>query len=313
MNLIFIWNIGITFLLFVPYVVVGQKLEFQEEKEGILLLENGAPRYFYRTSAPNNNSRFARTNYIHPLYGLDGEVLTEDFPEDHPHHHGIFLAWHQLYAEGKRIANPWMNEGIGWKVLNTETTVKGKRAVLSAEIEWIQKATAKAVVREDLIISFERVMKDVFALSFDIKLTALVDGVAIGGSEDEKGYGGFSVRIKLPEDANFRSRIGKVAPAKLPLQVGPWVDISGHFSSSLNGPSGIIIMGEPGKLPSYKGWILRDDNSMQNMAFPGPTPLAINKDGSLSLRNQLLIHRDLNTEEIAGMYKEFRESGFHKD
>ena len=31
-----------------------------------------------------------RSCYIHPLYSLDGKVLTEDFPEDHLHHHGIF-------------------------------------------------------------------------------------------------------------------------------------------------------------------------------------------------------------------------------
>ena len=38
----------------------------------------------------------ARSNYFHPLYDVDGNVLTEDFPNDHIHHRGIFWAWHQV-------------------------------------------------------------------------------------------------------------------------------------------------------------------------------------------------------------------------
>src|SRR5688572_15782855 len=29
-----------------------------------------------------------RAAYIHPLYGLDGELLTDDFPKDHTYHRG---------------------------------------------------------------------------------------------------------------------------------------------------------------------------------------------------------------------------------
>ena len=34
----------------------------------------------------------ARSDYIHPLYGLDGEELTLDWSGDHPHHRGIYWA-----------------------------------------------------------------------------------------------------------------------------------------------------------------------------------------------------------------------------
>ncbi|MCM4154852.1 DUF6807 family protein [Gramella sp. AN32] len=304
MNIVCNQNLGIFLFLFVPYFGVSQNLEFQDEKEGLLLLENGQPRYFYR-SLPYGNSEFTRANYIHPLYGLDGEVLTEDFPEDHPHHHGIFWAWHQLYAEGKRIADPWLNEGITWRVVDTETQIKENRALLFSEIEWIEVETDKVVIKEDLIVEFERIGKDMFSLNLDIELTALIDGVAIGGSEDKKGYGGFSARINLPEDVSFRSRKGNVEPTNLALEAGPWIDISRNFGSSRNDPSGITIMGEPTKLPSYKGWILRNANSMQNMAFPGQTLIAIPKGETLRFRNQLLIHRNLNICEIDEMYKKF--------
>ncbi|MDT0677649.1 DUF6807 family protein [Autumnicola musiva] len=298
-------NIGLIFLFFSSLISFAQELEFQQKNGGLLLLENGMPRYFYRTSPVDTISPFARTNYIHPLYGLQGEVLTEDFPDDHLHHHGIFWAWHQLYARGERIADPWMNENIRWKIIKTETEVKEKEAILASEVLWINKTTSEAVIEENLLLTFKRYGNDIFSLDFSIKLTALVDGVAIGGSEDAKGYGGFSPRLKLPGDVCFTSVTGEVKPQNLPVQAGPWINISGHFNPSLDKPSGVVIMGEPEKLPSYQGWILRSASSMQNMAFPGRNTVSIEKGGSLTFRNQLLIHSGLSSEEIAEFYCSF--------
>jgi hypothetical protein len=42
---------------------------------------------------PAKDARRSRGCYIHPLWGLNGEVLTDDFPADHYHHHGVFWAW----------------------------------------------------------------------------------------------------------------------------------------------------------------------------------------------------------------------------
>lgn len=146
----------------------------------------------------------------------------------------------------------------------------------------------------------------VYALTFDIKLTALVDGVAIGGSEDAKGYGGFSPRFKLPEDISFQSTKGKVEPHNLPVQAGPWMNLTGSFDPTSNQTLGIVIMGEPEKLPSYKGWILRSAKSMQNMAFPGSDPLSIEKGETLEFRNQILVHQNLDRGEISTYYNKFR-------
>ena len=301
-------NFGIILFFFSPLLAIAQGLKFEKKPDGILLVENDAPRYFYRTSELDIVNPFTRTNYIHPLYGLNGEVLTEDFPDDHPHHHGIFWAWHQLYVEGARIADPWMNEGVEWDVLKTNTNAIGKTATLSSETVWRNKSNSEAVIKENLIITFQRIDEDIFSLNFSIKLTALVDGVAIGGSEDPKGYGGFSSRLRLPKEVGFTSLNGVVEPEDLPVQAGPWMNLSGNFDSSSNEASGIVIMGEPEKLPSYQGWILRSANSMQNMAFPGRTRLRIEKQKPLVFRNQLLIHRKLSSREINTFYREFQKS-----
>ncbi len=50
---------------------------------------------------PANDARRNRACYIHPLWGLNGEVLTDDFPKDHYHHHGVFWAWPHVGIDGK--------------------------------------------------------------------------------------------------------------------------------------------------------------------------------------------------------------------
>src|SRR5687768_10502890 len=42
------------------------------------------------------NASQNRSSYIHPLYGLDGEVLTDDFPADHTYHRGLYWAWSHI-------------------------------------------------------------------------------------------------------------------------------------------------------------------------------------------------------------------------
>jgi hypothetical protein len=294
----------ICFLYSFPFF--AQALRFEERPNGILLLENDSPRYFYRSSEIDGTNAFSRSNYIHPLYDNEGEIITEDFPEDHPHHHGIFWAWHQLYLDGKRIADPWLNENITWEVLKTETKIKENQADLIATVNWIIKSTGDAVMREKVIVSFKRISEAVYSLDFTIELTALKNGLTLGGSEDNKGYGGFSARLKLPSDVVFTSEKGKVEPKNLPVKVGPWVNVSEHFDASSEISSGVVIMGEPEKLPQYQGWILRSENSMQNMAFPGKNSISIKRGENLSFRNQLLVHKGLKTEEINRFYKAFK-------
>ena len=43
-----------------------------------------------------------RSDYIHPLYGLDGQPLTADWNTDHPHHRGIYRAWPEVRHQGDR-------------------------------------------------------------------------------------------------------------------------------------------------------------------------------------------------------------------
>ncbi|AWW32473.1 hypothetical protein DN752_21275 [Echinicola strongylocentroti] len=301
-----IQNIFLIIAVFVSFSLSAQKLQFKENTEGITLTEDNLTRFHYQTTTKSLNGNYPRANYVHPLYGLDGEVLTEDFPEDHFHHRGIFWTWHQLYVDGKRIADPWFCEGISWKVNSTEQSIHGNKATIQSTVLWLADSLQNEPVLEEMVnITFERLKEDAYSITFEITMTALVDELAFGGSEDAKGYGGFSPRIKLPEDVTFHSEGKTVTPQNLPIKAGPWMNLKGTFDGKK--PANITIMGEPDKLPSYQGWILRSANSMQNMAFPGNEPTALPKSKPVHFSNMILVHRQCSTEEIDEYYRQFRQ------
>ena len=60
------------------------------------LWENDKPVLVYNhglIARPEVQGARARACYFHPVYGLDGEVLTDDFPKDHLYHRGMYWAW----------------------------------------------------------------------------------------------------------------------------------------------------------------------------------------------------------------------------
>ncbi|HJS01170.1 MAG TPA: DUF6807 family protein [Flavobacterium sp.] len=267
----------------------------------------------YQATEKSLNGKYPRSNYIHPLYGLDGAVLTEDFPLDHLHHRGIFWAWHQLYIGKKRIGNGWEIENFKWEVASVkeikqqnhskaiQTTVYWKSPL------WIKKGIEKAFVKETTTISVHPKKEHYRQIDIEIALLALEANMKIGGSEDEKGYGGFSPRIRLSDDIVFTDPSGKITPTNLPIPASEWMDLSGSIGKN-NTKAGATILCHP-KNPGFPNpWILRSKKSMQNAVYPHPGAKAIplsNKKPTV-LRYSLIIHDgDANSIPINEIYKDY--------
>jgi hypothetical protein len=56
---------------------------------------------------------FRRGGYIHPVYTPSGRVVTDDYPPDHYHHHGIWFAWTKTEFEGRHPDFWNMGDGTG--------------------------------------------------------------------------------------------------------------------------------------------------------------------------------------------------------
>jgi len=261
---------------------------------GFLFMEGKDSIFFYQRSPKDKNGEYSRCNYIHPLYGPDGSRLTEDFPADHPHHRGIFWAWHQILIDNKPVSDGWELKNFQQKVINFEFMLQKGVGALNTTVEWrspLWKNGEKAYMKEDTKIIIHPKTGNFRRIDFEIRLKALTDRLSIGGSDDEKGYSGFSARLRLPADVTFTGDKGLIEPVNTAIEAGNSMIISGAF---LNGAKqgGLAIWGDPSNPAPSTSWIIRKAVSMQNAAFPGRTSVAIPFDSPLVLKYSLIVFQD---------------------
>lgn len=293
--------------LFLSGCLVAQAPEFIREPGGIRVIEGEEDLLFYRTEPLSIDGQFERSNYIHPLYGLDGEVLTEDFPEDHRHHRGIFWAWHQLLIGDQKIGDAWECRDFIWELQSVNLQASDSLPSLNSLLVWkspsYTDSTGRLVpfMEEKLRIKIHPRQGSYRVVDFQISLRALVPRLLLGGSEDEKGYGGFSVRLKLPPDVHFNSEGGAIEPAETAVRAANWMDISGSMGVK-GSRAGIVIISCNGFDKDGTAWILREKASMQNPVFPGREPVPISQEDPLLLHYRLVIYKGkLSPEEIGSL------------
>lgn len=271
---------------------------FKENDQGIELVENGKPVFFYQRKPKSLTGQYICSNYLHPVYSINGDTLTEEFPPDHPYHRGIFWTWHQLYADNNSLGDGWINDGISQDVVNVQTEKSNDKAQFKLEVKWKSSTfqNGKPFMDEHTTIIVHKLKSGIRKIDFEIILKPLVPGFQIGGSADEKGYGGLCARIKLPDDLIFTSEKGTVRPQELQVKAGPWMDFSADFGRNSK-VSGLTILCHPGT-PGYpEPWILRQKGSMQNVVFPGQNKTAISMDKPVILRYRIIIHNG-NAESL---------------
>ena len=122
MNKVALLAIIILFLFQLVSTVAEPALKTKVTADGVLVTEGDAKVLFYQRATKSMGGKHARANYVHPLFDLDGNVLTEDFPADHLHHRGIFWAWHQLWGGNKMIGDGWIAKDMTWDVHDLQTS-----------------------------------------------------------------------------------------------------------------------------------------------------------------------------------------------
>ncbi len=267
----------------------GAEFEIVKDEQGITVLEGTRPVLTYQRAVRSKGGKWPRANYVHPIYDLDGEVLTEDFPADHGHHRGVFWAWHQVIIGGQPIGDAWVCEDFEWDVIDAFGSLQEELARVQATTLWkspqyVSDDGIKVpfVLEHSTITVHPRQAESRF-IDFDIRLHALVAGVALGGSDDEKGYGGFSPRFKLTGQEIFLGTQGAVTPLTEQLEVGPWIDIS-------NEQQGVTMLTHPSNPGFPQPWILRRERSMQNAVYPGRESVELPINSPLRLRYRLVVH-----------------------
>ena len=299
-------------LLFIARASAGE-FKVVVNNDGLLVLDGQDSVIFYQKAPKSLDGRYERANYLHPLWGLDGTVLTEDFPPDHRHHRGIFWAWHQVYVGDKRMGDGWSTDEFQWNVEEVKVLRLDSLCILRAHVYWQspllldERGQPQPFVEEITDIAVSPVLDGKMRfIDFTIRLRALKERVRIGGSENKKGYGGFSVRLRLPKDLTFISEYKEITPITNQIQAGPWMDFSGTFSDEHK--SGVAIFCHP-SVPGFpQPWILRRKGSMQNAVYPGTEPVLLPQEKPLVFRYRLVLHKgDASSLDLNRLYNEYSE------
>jgi hypothetical protein len=249
--------------------------------------------YYKSNPAVNRDSKATsaiwavpRSDYIHPLYGLDGEMLTNDWPDaDHPHHRGIFWAWPEVEYGSQRGDLYALQRVFARPTGNVRCTGGSGSAEIEVENRWIWEEK-KAIVREWTTIRAYRASEGWRIIDLNIRIQALTDSITVA-TRFTNSYGGLNVRMATPQKQEI-SHYSDTATASPPRC---WADFSGIFESSQS-TSGMTILQHKDN-PEYPGkWVDYPNLSWVQPTFPTPnTRYPLSKDKSLVLRYRLIVHR----------------------
>ena len=258
--------------------------------DGVTVTEDDKPVLFYRTRPADPASEPGRLNYVHPLYAPDGTILTQDRPADHPHQRGLFWSWHQVRLGDRVAADGWFMKGLTFVVKKTVfSTDRTGAGTLVLDVDWIVSSGPELVyvARETTSVRIQPLKKGARRLDFDTVITASVDGLALGGSDDPKGYGGFSMRLIAPDRLVFASSGKAVTPAVGPVSAGNAMGFAWPQQPGLSQWAVGLSCKANGK--AITQWILRKELSMQNCVWPGRAPVAMPRDKPLRLESTVVI------------------------
>ncbi len=252
-------------------------------------------------SPPGVPADQARSSYVHPIYGLDGEVLTDDFPEDHYHHRGLFWSWPHVQVGGQHH-DLWMLKGIRhqfekWLDRKADKTA----AVLGVENGWY--VGTNKVMRERIRLRVYPAAADSRAMDVDCEWTPVGQPITLTGAEG-KSYGGIALRFAPGTNTAITISSG-LTGKDLPMTNLPWADLTRHWTSGKT-TSGAALFVHPSHPDFPPQWLTRH-YGLLSVGWPGVKPATFQPDQPTSCRYRVWIHRGSATAaQLEQAYEAFK-------
>ena len=231
-----------------------------------------------------------RSDYIHPLYGLGGEILTQDWPIDHPHHRGIYWAWPEVEYGRERgdlhaLQRVFARPSGGLKLRSGAVY-----AQIEADNLWLWE-DREPIVRERVLIRAYQATIQGRIIDLLFQFQGLKEGVTIA-RRDTTHYGGLNLRLATPRSQVIATHTDP--PGALPRRA--WSDLSGLFVG--NAPAGLTVL-QHAKNPGYPGeWVQYPELSWCQPTFPDSgTRYPLPPGQALVLRFRLWDHAEGSSDQ----------------
>ena len=250
-------------------------------------------------NVPEKDPRRTRSCYIHPVWGLRGEIMTDDFPRDHYHHHGIFWTWPHVVIREQEFSL-WEDKGAlrqrfrKWLCRSTSPN----SAILGVENGWM--LDDECLLTERVWITVYRTGSLGRFIDIDLFLLPHVP-VTLWGAEG-KSYGGLTMRFRPPSEKEARITVpdGLTTNDLYETRL-PWADFTSRFGTdeTLSGGTIMIAPDHPDFPPT---WLTRHYGPLC-IGWPGIESRTLEPGTCTRLSYRLWIHSDLpSAADIQQLY-----------
>ncbi len=246
-----------------------------------------------------------RSNYIHPIYGPNGEIVTRDWSRDHPHHRGIYWAWPEVDFGSKRGDLHALQKVFARPTGKIKLQNGPVYAQVEAENLWIWEEGIVPVVHELTLIRVYHQTGHGRIIDLVYQFTGLKDSITIARRGTD-AYGGLNIRMMTPEsqEISFFTDEPDADPRRA------WSDLSGVFGGA-DYPAGLMVMQDKNN-PEYPGeWVQYPELAWVQPTFPtSGTRYALEPGKPLTLRFRLIMHSGAKPDDsLAAMLWD----AFHSD
>lgn len=246
----------------------------------------------------------ARSSYLHPIYGLDGEVITGDFEKDHDYHRGLYWAWPHIKVGEQDEVDLWSLRGIEQKFVRFASLhTNAPFAGLAVENEWLMGG--KKIMREEASFMVHPADQQGRIIDVELAWTPVSQPITLSGAPG-KSYGGFTFRFG-PRSTTIITVPNGRAPQDLVMTKLPWADFSADFAGAPQF-SGATIFVHPRHPDFPPTWMTRHYGLLA-VGWPGVEPKTFPPGESFRVRHRLWIHRGAPTKtDLAKKYEEYTTS-----
>jgi hypothetical protein len=252
---------------------------------------------------PDLKPIFRRGGYIHPVLSPSGKQITDDYPSNHKHHHGIWFAWTHTEFEG-RSPDFWnMGDGKGtveFRALDQSWSGPVHAGFISQhrQMDLTEKAPDGTALKPKTAL-LETWNVKLYALGndaakpcfvFDIEVT---DTCAHGPVRlPQYRYGGIGVRGNWAwngkDKLNFLNSEGMTDRSKgdKAETIGRWAHMGGMLDGEL---TGIAVLGHPGNVHAPQPQRIHPTEPFLNLAPQQKGDVEIAPGKPLTLRYRFVV------------------------
>jgi hypothetical protein len=260
----------------------------------ILRTADGRTVFRYMTKKPADTKLSANSVCcLFPLNTPSGEGVVDFAPSDHPHHRGLFLAWHSITARKAKMKADFWGWGAwapteGRLIKNSSVTLlraDDEQAQLEVANDWL---VGNRKMIDEITFVVARQEKSAYVIDLSYHLTPAVDITL-----DKTAFGGLCAKCRKDGRGAYFNPTGEV---KLPdphhlkpesdWPAADWYDYTTKLDTGKT--VGITVLDHPANPPTL--WHNLGPISMLNPCIVAPSAVNVGKGQTLNLRYRLVVH-----------------------